>query len=843
MADEGGFYIGRGFDPQSGETTSQKTQYDPDDLTTHAVVVGMTGSGKTGLCVDMMEEAALSNLPALMIDPKGDITNLLLHFPDLAPGDFQPWINADQARREDKTVEQVAAKTADLWRNGLAKWDIQPERLQALKDAAQFAVYTPGSDAGIPVSILASLEAPPIPWEGNEELLREKISGTVTALLGLVGMHDVDPVQSREHILLANIFEQSWSQGEDLDLGELILQTQNPPFSKLGVFDVNTFFPEKDRFELAMLLNNILAAPAFQIWLEGQPLDIQSLLYTSDGRPRHSIFYIAHLPDAERMFFVTLLFSAMEAWMRSQAGTTSLRSLIYFDEIFGYLPPTQNPPSKEPMLRMLKQARAFGVGLVLVTQNPVDLDYKALSNAGTWFVGKLQTDQDKQRLLDGLQGAAPNIDRQEYDQLISSLGKRVFLLHNVHEKKPQLFQTRWAMNFLAGPLTRTQIPTVNQLAGAQLTPTPTDSAARPGQSSIEAADPDMLTPEIAAPIQPDRGQELPGSSTRPAVPGGEAEYFLPNNLSFTEAFEAAGISVPEQAQSLGLIYRPALLAQARIHYLNRKYNLDYEQDNTILTPEPDRRGVMRWEEYISGNVDLDSLDNKPDPRARFGSIEAPLTESKVMTSMKRDFLDWNYHNSSVTVRTNEDLDIYSGPQVSQAEFRKLCAQAARDGREAELEKVSDKFDKKMDSVLSKMKREQRELQEDRSDLSQRKMEEYGTHAETVLSLFGRRKKSLSRSLSKRRMTEKAAAKVKESLQAIEEYERQITELQAEQEEALDQVNERWEEIASQRTEIQVTPYKKDILVEAFGVAWFPHYVVKIDGQIMELQGYSGKARA
>jgi hypothetical protein len=837
MADEGGFYIGRDFDPQSGETTSQDTQYDPDDLTTHAVVVGMTGSGKTGLCVDIMEEAALRNLPALMIDPKGDITNLLLHFPDLAPVDFQPWINADQARREDKTVEQVAAKTAELWRNGLAKWDIQPERLQALKDAAQFAVYTPGSDAGIPVSILASLEAPPIPWEGNEELLREKISGTVTALLGLVGMHDIDPVQSREHILLANIFEQAWSQGEDLDLGELILQTQNPPFSKLGVFDVNTFFPEKDRFELAMLLNNILAAPAFQVWLEGQPLDIQGLLYTPDGRARHSIFYIAHLPDAERMFFVTLLFSAMEAWMRSQAGTTSLRSLMYFDEIFGYLPPTQNPPSKEPMLRMLKQARAFGVGLVLVTQNPVDLDYKGLSNAGTWFVGKLQTDQDKQRLLDGLQGATPNMDRRVYDQLISSLGKRVFLLHNVHEKKPQLFQTRWAMNFLAGPLTRAQIPAVNQLAGAE----PIDPAIHRELSPIEAAAA-KPSPGKAAQLQQEGGQELTGSSTRPAVPGGVAEYFLPNNLSFTEAFQAAGSAVPEKAQSLGLIYRPALLAQARIRYLNRKYNLEYEQQNTILTPEPDRRGVMRWEEYISGNVDTDALDYKPDPRARFGSIEAPLTDSKVMTAMKRDFQDWNYHNSSVTVRANEELDIYSGPQVSQAEFRKMCAQAAREGREGELNKVTDKFDKKMDSVLSKMKREQRELEEDKSDLSQRKMEEYGTHAETVLSLFGRRKKSLSRSLSKRRMTEKAEADVKESLQAIEEFEREIKELQAEQGEALDQVNEHWEEIASQVTEIQVTPYKKDILVEAFGVAWFPHYVVKIDGQIMELEGYSGMAR-
>ena len=835
MGKQGKFYIGRDFDPQSGETTSQPTQYDPDDLTTHAVVVGMTGSGKTGLCVDVMEEAALNGLPALMVDPKGDITNLLLHFPDLAPDDFKPWVDADQARREDKTVDQVAESTADLWRNGLAKWDIQGDRLQALKDAAEFTIYTPGSDAGIPVSILASLDAPPIPWEGNEELLREKISATVTAVLGLVGMRDIDPVRSREHILLSNIFETAWSQGRGLDLGELILQTQNPPFSKLGVFDVNTFFPEKDRFDLAMLLNNILAAPAFQVWLEGQPLDIQSLLYTPDGRPRHSIFYIAHLPDAERMFFVTLLFSAMEAWMRSQAGTNSLRSLLYFDEIFGYLPPTQNPPSKEPMLRMLKQARAFGVGLVLVTQNPVDLDYKGLSNTGTWFVGKLQTDQDKQRLLDGLQGASPNMDRQTYDRLISSLGKRVFLLHNVHEKEPQLFQTRWAMNYLAGPLTRAQIPAANQLSG-----TGDAGPVGLGQQERSGSTPGAVVPAAVPEAQKyqEGDRDLPGSTTRPAIPGSIAEYFLPNNLSFSEAFSAAGRSMSQDAQSLGLIYKPALLAQTRIRYLNRKYDLDHEQVHTVLTLEPDRRGAMRWEDIEAGNIDSEAMDHQPDPRARYASLEAPLSEAKTMKSMESDFLDWNYHNSSVTVRAIEELGIFASPEVSQSDFRRRSSEAAQEGRQDEMDKIEEKYDHKIDTVVSRLKREQRELEEDKSDLSQRKMEEYGTHAETVLSLFGRRKKSLSRSLSKRRMTEKAEADVKESIQAIDEYEKQIKDIQAEKEEALEEAKERWEEIANQVSEIEITPYKKDILVEMFGVAWFPHYVVKAEGQILELAGYS-----
>ncbi|HAY85335.1 MAG TPA: hypothetical protein DCY42_10575, partial [Chloroflexi bacterium] len=366
---DGKFYLGK--DPK----TQKPVLYNPDDLTTHAVVVGMTGSGKTGLCIGLLEEAALQNIPAILIDPKGDITNALLHFPDLLPSDFQPWVNPDEARRAGQTLEQAAQAAAQSWREGLQEWQIGPERIQALKNAAHFAVYTPGSDAGIPISILASLKAPEIPWQGNQEILREKISGTVTALLGLVGMSDIDPVRSREHILLANIFEQAWSKNKDLNLGELIMQTQNPPFEKLGVMDLDTFFPEKERFSLSMLLNNILAAPAFQSWIQGEPLDIEALLWGPDDRPRHSVFYIAHLTDSERMFFITLLYSAIETWMRSQPGATSLRALVYFDEIFGYAPPISNPPTKTLLLRMLKQARAFGVGQILVTQNPVDLDY------------------------------------------------------------------------------------------------------------------------------------------------------------------------------------------------------------------------------------------------------------------------------------------------------------------------------------------------------------------------------------------------------------------------------------------------------------------------------------
>jgi len=456
------FYLGRLHDLPTGKTGDQPLLYDPADLTTHAVVTGMTGSGKTGLCIALMEEAALQGIPAIIIDPKGDLTNLLLHFPNLAASEFQPWLDAELIRREGKSPERAAAETATQWQQGLAEWGIRPERVRALAESARFSVLTPGSDAGLKVSVVSSLESPSIPWDGNREVLREKISSTVIALLGLVGMDDIDPVRSREHILLSSIFEHAWSSGSSLDLDELILQTQTPPFDKLGAFQVDTFFPPKDRMQLAMLLNNIHAAPSFETWREGAPLDIPSLLHDPSGKPRHNIFYIAHLSDAERMFFVTLLLSAVETWMRTQPGSGVLRALVCFDEIYGYLPPQSNPSSKGPLLRMLKQARAFGVGLLLATQNPVDLDYKALSNAGTWFVGKLQTERDKERLLDGLESIGDGLDRAAYDHAISALGKRVFLLHNVHAIPGQqggitalpLFETRWTMNYLAGPLTR-----------------------------------------------------------------------------------------------------------------------------------------------------------------------------------------------------------------------------------------------------------------------------------------------------------------------------------------------------------------------------------------------------
>lgn len=832
---DGKFYLGRHVDPLSQDVTDQPLLYDPDDLLTHAVVVGMTGSGKTGLCLDLLEEAALNNVPALMVDPKGDITNALLHFPNLAPADFEPWINAAAAQREGKTTAEAALETADLWRNGLAGWNIDSERIQALKDSAQFSIYTPGSDAGLTLSILASLKAPKLPWLGNEEQLREQIGSTVTAILGLAGLKDLNPVRSREHILLSNIFEHNWSQGKDLDLAELILQTQSPPLEKLGVFDVNTFFPEGDRFGLSMQLNNILASPSFQSWIEGEPLDVEQLLYMADGRPRHTIFYIAHLNDDERMFFVTLLYSAVEAWMRAKSGTTSLRAIVYFDEIFGYLPPVSNPPSKEPMLRLLKQARAFGVSMVLATQNPVDVDYKALSNAGTWFIGKLGTEQDKERLLDGLATAAGGgLDRREYDHLISALGKRVFLLRNVHEKRPLLFNTRWAMNYLAGPVTRNQIPALNDLAGVGATTSAATQADLSAVWGTTATPPTGGKPLAAEPSAP----SLPGSETRPAVPGGVGEYFLPNTLTLSEAAHKDGRSIPANAQEHGILYRPVLLAQAQYRILNRKYNLDYDASRTALIYEPDDRGIVRWEDYEVGLIESRGLDRGPVGNGRFAPLDPPLSDSRPVKGFESDFVEWVYRGTEIEVKANEKLGVYGGPNMSEDDFAAACKETAEKEMEVELDKVAESYDKKINALEDKLTREERELEEDKAEHSQRKQQEVVSHAETLFSLFSKRRRSLSSSMSKRRMTAKAKADIEESEEEIEELTKEIEAMEEEAEEALQEVKKKWEAVAAETTTIPVTPYKKDISVDLFGVAWLPYLLVEVDGRFIELAGYA-----
>ncbi len=820
MKTEGKFYIGKMYDPKKKLILQKPTLYDPDDLTTHGVVVGMTGSGKTGLCIDILEEAALNGIPALVIDPKGDIANLLLHFPSLDPQDFEPWVDTDTAQREGKSAAEVAQEVSELWKSGLAEWDIDSERIARVRQAVDYAVYTPGSDAGIPVSILTSLQAPALSWDENREAIREKISSTATALLGLVGI-EADPVKSREHILLANLIERSWLDGEDLDLSELIRQIQNPPFERLGAFEMDQFYPEDDRFDLAVSLNNLLAAPSFQAWVEGAPLDIAAFLWSEDGKPKQSVFYLAHLPDAERMFFVTLLLTALEAWMYQQPGSDSLRALLYIDEVFGFMPPVAKPPSKTPLLRLLKQARAFGLGLLLTTQNPADLDYKGLSNAGTWFIGRLQTERDKQRLLEGLEGIEAGkggFSRAKADKNISSLGKRVFLLHNVHEKVPGIFHTRWAMAYLKGPITRTQLKDLNALVGA-------DTKAS-GQGKKRAAGSEKKV-------------EMSLSATRPAVPAGVEEMFLANNLTIAQALKSAGKDAPK-AKHKGIVYRPSLFAQASIRYLDRTNDIDHEDTLAALSLDIDPRGIVHWDDVLTASFTSKAFDSGPAPESRFTDLEKPLSSARTLKSLETDFLDFVYHSAELILETNPALQLVAEPGVTTAEFREQCAQAAQAARDDEAETLREKYEKKIKSIQTRLAKEERELAEDEAEHQSRKMEELATLGENLLGLFGgsRSRRRVSTSVTKRRMTAKAKADVEESLDVIEEFKQELAELEAELSQELDELDDRWGEAAFQIEELKLTPYKKDILIEHFGVAWYPFWQLEEGGKNFEVPGFS-----
>ncbi|MEN6579079.1 MAG: hypothetical protein ABFD05_00460 [Anaerolineaceae bacterium] len=818
------FYLGQAYDLATKAVIPDKLIfYDPSDLTTHAVITGMTGSGKTGMGIILLEEAALQGIPAILIDPKGDLTNHLLHFPNLLPSDFAPWVDEDIARREGKTPEQTAAEAADSWQKGLERSGIDQARMQKLATNVDYAIYTPGSDSGFSVSILSSLKAPSIPWAENKETLRENISSTATALLELVGYKNIDPVRSREHILLSNIFENAWSQGHDLDLESLIMQVQTPPFEKLGVFPLSKFYPEKDRFELAMALNNFIAAPSFEDWLQGQPLDIGAFLYSPDGKPRHSVFYLAHLADQERMFFITLLYSAVETWMRTQSGTSSLRALVYFDEIVGYLPPVANPPSKPIILRLLKQARAFGVGLVLATQNPIDLDYKALSNAGTWIIGKLQTDQDKQRLLDGLATATGTFDRGYFDTTISALGKRVFLLHNVHAKTPEIFTTRWAMNYLPGPIMRTKISELNRLVGADVLQI---SSAAAGRAPISVEE-----------VRGGTSQNLPGSPNEPFLSSNVSVVYLPVTVSLSEALKlAAKRGIPSSAEPR-YHYEPVLVGQAKVYFANRTYGVDLEKKVSINLPGIEGRGLVRWIDYQHDPIDMLATESRPLPNATFGDLRYPFDDEKNIASLSKDFQEWIYRDNSLTLYTNDKLKLTSKPGESREEFEARCTQASQGGQSDAVKKIEEKYEKLRKSIEAKKMKEEIELEKDKKILNQRRMEEAGTGLSTVISLFSGRKKSVNSSLTKRRLTSTAKSDLEESELMIEEYNKQLAELDAKMKEELDAYQESAQETVGTIREVTINPLKKDIVEEFFGVGWLPYYAFKDGDRWVLIPGY------
>jgi uncharacterized protein DUF87 len=708
------FYLGRPYDLGAKQPKPGLLLYDSKDLVTHAVCIGMTGSGKTGLCLALIEEALLDGIPVLLIDPKGDLPNLCLTFPELRPEDFAPWVNADDARRKGLAVDAYAAQQAELWRKGLREWGEDGARIQRLRDAADIAIYTPGSTAGLPISIVKSFAAPPAAVRDDAELFRERIATTATSLLGLLGI-EADPLRSREHILLAKVLETAGREGRDLDLTQLIRQIQSPPFPKVGALDLEAFFPAKDRFALATQLNNLLAAPGFDAWLEGEPLDIGALLHTPAGKPRGTIISIAHLSDAERMFFVSLLLNEMLGWVRSQSGTTSLRALLYMDEIFGYFPPVANPPSKLPLLTLLKQARAFGVGVVLATQNPVDLDYKGLANTGTWFIGRLQTERDRARVLDGLEGAAAGgdkrFDRGTMEKILGGLGSRIFLLNNVHEDAPEVFESRWAMSYLRGPLTRAQIKQL--MAGRKPSaPAPARPADARGTAPAPAAAP------VTAPAA-DRG------GVQPVLPPGVAQHFVPVRGS-----APAGAT---------LVYQPVVLGAATVHFADTKAGVDQSDEVIVTTPITDAAVPVSWEGATTLDIPVADLEANPGARADWAPLPSAAGKPKSYEGWSRDLAAWLYGQRRLELLRDPQSGAVSRPGESERDFRVRIREASRAERDERVEALRKKYAPKRAALEERLRRAQQAQTRESEQATQRGVQAAISLGATILGgLLGRK---------------------------------------------------------------------------------------------------------
>jgi uncharacterized protein DUF87 len=745
------FYLGRRHDLATGATSQEPVLYDSRDLLTHAVCVGMTGSGKTGLCISIIEEAAIDGIPVIAIDPKGDLGNLLLTFPRLAAEDFRPWIDEDEARRAGVSADDYAAREAQTWSRGLADWGQDGRRIERLRAAADFAIYTPGSRAGLPVSILRSFAAPPDAVRADAEALGERASGTATSLLDLAGA--TSSPRSREHTLVTAVLTTAWRAGRDLDLASLIQQIQTPPLDKVGVADLESFFPSRDRFELAMRINGLLAAPGFEQWLEGEPLDPASMLYTPEGRPRVAIFSVAHLSDVERMFFVSLLLNQVVSWMRGQAGTSSLRALVYMDEIAGYFPPVANPPAKAPLLTLLKQGRAFGVGVLLATQNPVDLDYKGLANAGTWFLGRLQTERDKARVLDGLEGvAAGSLGRGDADRMLSALGKRQFLLHNVHDAAPIVFQTRWALSYLRGPLTREQIKTLMD-----------------GRRGTAAAPRSVAAPHAAPPAS-----AVPSTTTAPIVPPAIQQYIIPS--------KAIGGSPSPSAQP----YVPVVLGAARVAFTDPKLKLDVTRDVLYAARVTDDAVAMEWSRAVRLDVSPDELRllSTADGGMRFAPLPAAAAQPRNYATWSKDFARWLAQAERLEIFRHPTLKIGSRADETERDFRIRLQQEGRAARDEAVDAVRRKYAPKHAALAERLRRAQAAVGREQEQASQQKTQTAVSLGATVLgALFGRKALStgtLGRATTAARgvsRSMKEASDVKRATETVEAVEAQIRDLE------------------------------------------------------------------
>ncbi|WP_395746240.1 helicase HerA domain-containing protein [Prosthecobacter sp.] len=790
----GTFYLGREYDLEAKQVKDDLILYDSKDLVTHGVVLGMTGSGKTGLCLALLEEAAMDGVPVIAIDPKGDIGNALLTFPHLSAQEFRPWINEDEARRKGQSPDDYAAAQSALWQKGLGEWGQSAERIQKLRATVDMAIYTPGSNAGLPVSILSSLNCPPAEVMDDGEALADRIESTVSSMLGLIGV-DADPVQSPEHILLSNIVGFRWKKGQNITLENLVRQIQQPPIRKIGVVDLDSFLPESKRTALAMKLNNLLASPGFSTWLEGEPLDIQRMYYTPEGRPRITIFCIAHLSDTERMFFVSLLMNQLLGWMRTQQGTTSLRAIFYMDEIYGYLPPTAMPPSKKPLMILLKQARAFGLGILLATQNPADLDYKALANIGTWWLGRLQTERDKMRVLEGLEGAANTaggkFDRQQMEQTLAGLGNRVFLMNNVHEDHPVVFTVRWLMSYLSGPLSRPQIKALMD---------PLRPKANAKAAAATAAEDDGFAPPGAAAASADR------NTLRPKLPE-----------TATELFQSS------DDDGERITYTPAILRSATIVFDDAKRKISGRSVVTLVNEIDIEKQKVLWDKFVDvpKDDDLSKYESEPKENAAYADLPGPALKSTTYTSIKKDFTDWVFANHSLEVFHSPLLEVYSNPGEKQDEFKARITQTTREQRDAAIEELRTKTAKAMKSLQDKAEKAAGKVDVQQAQASSAKLSTAVQIGGSILgAIFGRKTSVVKAStINSASRAWKEGADVKAAQNELDSLKADITELEKQIADDTQKIRDQYDPATLAFETFKLSPQKKNIQVTATGILW------------------------
>lgn len=772
------FYIGK----EKIDDNFVPLVYKNKDLLTHAAIIGMTGSGKTGLGISLLEEAAIDNIPSIIIDPKGDMTNLLLTFPSLQGSDFEPWIEEQDASNNGLSVKEFAQNTANLWKNGLERDFQNASRIEKFKNCADFTIYTPGSDAGVQISILSSFKAPNKEVIEDNDLLVSLVNSTVSSILSLI--EEKSDTTSKESILISSIFMNYFKENKDLTLEELITLIVTPPFSKIGVFDLETFFAQSERLKLALKLNNIIANPSFKTWIEGETLDISNLLYDETGKAKVSIFSIAHLNDSQRMFFVTLLLNQMVAWMRRQEGTTSLKALLYMDEIFGYFPPNSNPPSKQPMLTLLKQARSFGIGIILSTQNPVDIDYKGLANIGTWFIGRLQTKQDKEKVIDGLSSANEgNLNKDEVMNLISNLEKRNFILKNINEDGIKIFETRWALSYLKGPIPKDGIKKLMSEKKKQNIPT--------------------------------QKIENENQTTQINIEKGIPKPIITSNLTEKYLYSS---------QNSAYYLQPYLICSCDVHYIDAPKNIDFEEKISYkIYLDENMKNIDFEEKEELGN---NSFEEKEKPNSFYYELPSFVQKEKDLKIIEKDFMDYIYRNSKLTLYKNEFLKITSKQTESLNDFKIRLQDRLNEKIDLEVEKLKIKFVKENDSIETKLSKLYEKLQKEELQATSTTTDTIISIGTSLLGAFFGNSVINKTNIGKVATSAKGASKILKERNDVKQVENEILELQ-QQKEALKTLLENEIEkinLANQSSnfpieEIFIKPKRSDIYNTKLALLW------------------------